>query len=466
MQRRDFLRLVGSGLALLKSIAPAAAGDAGRTRTVPAPFRPIFPRPASVLGAGTGKVGLCCPSLYFAHPDQWRNLAGGRLWVSPRGNDQNDGSESSPLATLQEAFLRPEPNVQMEPGAYVPGAILSRIKRVEAPFGGVTISNPGPELKAQIFRPDSNGHLWETKLQLAHSRAEPHRILRTDRFDEHGYEQPLRRHADLHSLRDSQTGWYFDPVKSLLQVGLGTSERFGDGSLPLRALYLDRDGAGSIRVTGGVLIVDADVTFDGVGLQGEPVAGAPSLISLRGCWIRFAPAAGLMMHGGASYAESVRIHASRHDCFNYGGEVGFERGLAIEHDCRASNAGDIATFGLETPNRNGSSAHGEFDIARFGGIYKHSYGPNIADTGSHGFDAATWNVGVRTESSRIGIGFGVYDGPGSAASRRVWLDSCAALNELRAGLLHQGSSAISLHSCSLGTLEGTGRYRDYQPDSP
>jgi hypothetical protein len=87
------------------------------------------------------------------------------LWISPLGNDTNDGTRTSPLATLEAALAKaPTGHIRVLPGTYNlantiqlravnSGLILEAAEDQKPVFsGGRVISN---------FRPDSNG-LWKS----------------------------------------------------------------------------------------------------------------------------------------------------------------------------------------------------------------------------------------------------------------------------------------------------------------
>jgi hypothetical protein len=154
------------------------------------------------------------------------------------------------------------------------------------------------------------------------------------------------------------------------------------------------------------------------------------------------------MVDGDSYLENVRVVASRFDALNYSWEEG-RAARAIEVNCHATYSGDIDAFPLTLKNCNASSAHGGVDIARFGGLYERSNGPNIADTAEDEIESASWNVGVLTRSSFAGVGFGAY---GAAKPRTCWNDRCQAEDE-RIGLqIGAGARAYS-HQCEYGSVQ-------------
>jgi hypothetical protein len=77
------------------------------------------------------------------------SLAGGKdvlaeeedaLWVSASGDDRQTGTREQPLETMHEAFRRETERVILLPGRHLPAHLTGGKKRLEAPWGGVTIA--------------------------------------------------------------------------------------------------------------------------------------------------------------------------------------------------------------------------------------------------------------------------------------------------------------------------------------
>jgi hypothetical protein len=180
----------------------------------------------------------------------------------------------------------------------------------------------------------------------------------------------------------------------------------------LRAIYSGPGGTSEMVVTGGHLALEGNFTFDGVSLYARPSA-SPSSLDLRGTSIQHTDGPSVRVEDSDFYGEGVRIYAPTADCFSYVGQ-----GLGVEINCRASQAGDVMHATPWGENCNASSAHGEYTIARFGGIYERSYGPDIADQSDGKKPGYTWNCGVLSRRGTSGIGIGLYEG------RIGWLDTC------------------------------------------
>jgi hypothetical protein len=70
----------------------------------------------------------------------WASENDGTLWVSSSGDDRQAGTRQQPLETLHEAFGRPAERIVLFPGRHLPAHLTGGRKRLEAPWGGVTIA--------------------------------------------------------------------------------------------------------------------------------------------------------------------------------------------------------------------------------------------------------------------------------------------------------------------------------------
>jgi hypothetical protein len=356
---------------------PAATAP---SRQAPPPFRNRLAAPASVRVGRAKTVAL--------EPLVWSPVA----------------TERNPPGTLAEAFDRPESTVALAPGIYEPALLERATKRLIAPSGGVIIRARGPNLAGQRFERDDMG-LWHTRLLLRHSKTIIRLLHPTVGAD--GRERRLRRHRITNPLWAGEQGWHLDQPSGDLTIRSDVAPE------TLRAIYSDAGGTSDMTVSGGSLTLKGDFTFDGVALYARPAAGLAASLALRGTSIQFTDGPGVRIEDSDFHAEGVRVYASTADCFSYVG-----RGLGIEINCRASHAGDLDHATPWAENCNASSAHGEYTIARFGGIYERSYGPDIADAGDGKKIGYSWNVGVIAQGSLAGVGIGVYD------KRMAWLDTC------------------------------------------
>lgn len=400
-------------LGLLAAVASShSRADSLQHRGVPIPFAGRVPAPGTVQ---SGIVEIS--SLLDGASTE------GKVYLAPAGSDSADGTSDDPCLSLREAFIRPEPVVVLAPGTYAPATLRGKRKRLIAPDGGVTIREPGPDLSDQYFVPNEDRRIWTAYLDLPEG-VRPHRVLQRNAFDRYGFERRLlRRRGEDFVVSANRPSWSYSANDGYLTFAFqGPLARF-DAS-QYRCLYTDNRGNSGLINEGGSLAVIGDIVLDGVAVEARPFDAAPPRIALRGCVIQHSLTNGLRMESGQAVSESVRVFAARYDGFNYSAAPDMAQGLAVEINCRITSSGDLAAFGRPAfSNCNASSAHGTFDIARFGGIYERSYGADIADTAEVDHDSYSWNVGVIARESLVNIGFGFY---GESALRRAWLDTCSS----------------------------------------
>jgi hypothetical protein len=399
-------------------------------RVAPRPFRDLLSTPLSV---GRGHVEPVRPFWLVPAQDSQH------ICLSPAGDDDAPGLPDEPIRTLAKAFERPEPVVILAPGVYEPAELHGSAKRLVAPQGGVILRSSGPHLAGQIFRHEAAG-LWRTRLMLRHETT----IIRLlhPQAGADGHEIRLRKHPTPIGLMAGQDGWHLDRVTGDLTVRCNVPPH------TLRAIYSDAGGTSALTVINGQLMINGDVTLDGVAVYAR---GGLATLALRSCSIQFTDGPGVRVEDGNCCSEAVNIYAPTADGFSYAG-----RGFGTEINCRSIAAGDVAHEIPAIENCNASSAHGEYVIARFGGVYERSYGPDIADQGEGETTGYTWNVGVITRGSLVDIGMGLY------VKRVGWFDTCSTEGEFRVE-----HAAARTFNCRFGrTVLFAGQSDAYDPANP
>lgn len=432
-------------------------------------------RPVSLAHAGVGGVTLS------ASPSQ--------LWstVYPQGyNDDvvvvdvnngddttGDGSFATPYATYSKAIRDVAAStVILFPGVYEPVSLIKGthagavgFRRVIAPYGGVIFRYSGagidPQSATWTATVGSGGLVYELDCSALGAAQFPARVLRLTRTDRWGKPERFTVYesvAELVALGSASLGFYYDPAVEKLYVNyLGLNVESSKAQLDV----LWTDSAGNTRIfhQGVFVMYQGEFLFYGVGFETvDDGALTDSWLYMDGGdkWIDIfgTNQAGIRVQGGVLFANRLRIHATTLDGINGNPSSDSLQGLIVLNNFVISKAGDSTTFGTdEDQNRQAISAHGGCHIVACGGVCAESWGQDIADTNTTGYDSVSMYFGVVCQDGEIPLstGFGAYDiGDGS---RTMYLDNCQTDGEDVS--LEASGAAVYTFNCLFDGLTST-----------
>jgi len=325
------------------------------------------------------------------------------------------------------------PNAPFEPFGVNfsdPGANYNMKRITIAPgYRSACIKASGDDIRTLGWSQVGSSAVYQTSLTAATHNI--HHVLKIDQFNAYNQPVSLPYYGDLGSLQNDGRGFFFDNAARKLYVADG-----GSSIMANRASYMALFG-GTIQLNGARLIIDGNISIDGLEFLAKEEGGQPPIICLSGTRHRFSPGHSIHTEGGIFLSEGVTTYAGAYDGWNYDIGSSGRKAFAMEIGCHGYGAGDLETYGaVGQQNRNGSSAHGGADVIRYGGRYRGNYGPNVNDTGLAGCSSASWNVGCSTGQSHSDIfnqgfaSFSVENGP-----RNVWIDTCLDDDASGAGVL-------------------------------
>ena len=446
-------------------------------RAFPPPYIPMGVRPVVVgNGAGPGRVTLNhSPSTYIQR--DFRISAASSVVVvdDQDGNDANPGTHALPVKTLDFAGSQSTKQIVIvRAGIYVPPSISvldpafagGRYVKQFFLMPGVRVASAGPRLQDQTFTVHS-GTVYKATLTLTGAQT-VQRVIRRDQFDLlAGEGVPLRKYPDVAALIAAGTqGWAIQTVSGnkeiYIRMSLGVDPNVNNARSVLQGFYVDTNAQSRWLVSGVPCLIHAQpgtVMFDGVSLVGTDEAGSASEVYADGIYARFAAGSGFQTFGSTNFFKNCIAHAPAADGFNYNRPTTGGNSQVVEHDCRTTNAGDIATFGTGiSPIFNGSSVHDDVGILRAGSIYENCWGPQVADVSNAG-GGTSWNIGVicgpTTEPQKIGF---FSSDPG----RKSYWDMCHAYGNTTA-LTSAGGPSFAAGCVLEGNVLGT--LGSYDPET-
>lgn len=376
--------------------------------------------------------------------------------------------------------------------AFTQGGVAGILKSVRARIPGATIIRlAGDDLAAKTFTHIGGTDIWWTTLTTDNV---PQRLVYREFFDEFGFESQLRYFpmgagpVGYGNIGATQTAmhlydgpcWTYDPSNKGFYISLN-GPNVETAKAGLRAVYFN-GSAGFITANGAKLILK-DLVFDGVVVGGTETNGPNPQLYLEGCTSQFAAQNSFVASGGLMATQDCRAHSPRDDCFQYNPGATTGAMLGVEINCHATDAGAVSTYyytlgdgSARNWNANGSTSHGGTVVARFGGLYERSFGPNIADTSNITalYQAMTWQVGVQTRECRPSVG-GVFAGQQFARAegqgpRTVFLDSCASDDDGDRGLDNQGATVklatvAAQDTCAFASRASYSATSTYDPET-
>lgn len=445
------------------------------TRALPSGYTDVGVRPMIVRsGAGPGLITLThTPQSYAAHRHLQLSTVSSVVYVDDEyGDDGDDGSSATPFKTLDFAATESEAQIiRVRAGIYAPPSMSVSDTAYASPGRylkqffldpGVVIAMPGPRLKDQTWTlhsgTDGVDAIYKTTLTLTGAQT-VQRVVRLDLFDPVANQPvPQRQYADVGTLTASGTaGWAIATTSGnkVIYVRLASAPSVETYKSILKAYYTDINAEAQWKIDGVPVLIQAAPgggLFDGVRIYSTDLSGSAGELYADGLFTRFALAAAIELNGGTNFLARCRGHASIADIFNHNaGEDAGANAYVFEHDLIGTNSGDIASQGTSiTGNRNGSSAHDDVQVARFGCHFENNWGPQIADI-ANAETGTSWNIGVicgpTTESQEIGFF-------NSDAGRTSYYDNCYAYGNDTA--ISAGSGTAKASNCLFdGATVGT-----------
>lgn len=480
--------------------AVATIQGANRRRKVPPGFvrgdgatqNDIFPK--AVNGRGPGSVVMNKLPLEKARElsPVIARMNQPDLWVSAAGNPANDGLTRATPTTLADALQNRTgfryifiindgvyPPVPLRQGTHAGAADPKWLVAID---GLVRIaadtSLKQPTDPTQVWTLHS-GNVYKTNLASA-QLDRPQRLRNVfvpDPID--GWAISVTKAASvaaLTALGAAGEAWYFDAgTDDLYATRFGTDLTLV-ANRPYQIAYSDKvlDTTGALAsewVLGGVaVILEGNFTLDGVWINSREEGGQTPVLLAQGRLLQISSTSYGVRTEGLLYFSGWRCYRSRNDGLNgYGSPTGVV-GHGILHDVIVSGTGDIDTFGTAafTPNCQGASAHGKYNLMVFGGLMEKCFGQGFGDISMAGHNSKTWLVGCVTRDNYAdgGTSNGFYFDQSAGGSREIWLDSCASEGNTR-DLVTIGC-VVRHFNCDLPVrlLLSGGTYVAYDPANP
>jgi hypothetical protein len=368
-----------------------------------------------------------------------KNAAGVTYYVSPTGNDTNDGlTEGAPLKVIKTAYSKGDvADIVLLNGFYTK---LANINTSGAQTGlgvskaiNISAENKGKAIllggdPATWTKTDGQTNVYQATVA---SITNLHAILDTTYLDSNEQLTKMALVASV-ALCDSTAGSYY-AVDTTVYIHTFDSRAT---NLDTQIILMDK--------TYRPIYVASSTTDFNCYLEGIDIYGGQSALSLAASKVghnlnligkncRFIYSASnynvFYSQGGNCYFQNcIAAGSTDTDGFNYHkSPVTDETGTVIEINCVGRNNGTDGTD-------NGSTIHDGYQIVRINGVYYGNAGPNLAETNA---GTVSWNIGCVMQGSTSNEAAKAYD------SAEMHMEGCVALDGT---FVEDGGTITELHT--------------------
>lgn len=408
-------RLIPPGLQVppIRPTQVRGPGDVVMNRTVTDAFAGFYPTAfagdvayVSPTGGAPGSAALNDRTKPFSLAYALRTLTASALLIALPGvyNSMIDFRGTDAAGAMKKALF-----------AETPGTAIFRIS--------------GDDVSTLTFTQDGTySDIWNATWS---GSGAPHRVIRSDIFDNFGFPARLRKAADKAALNALTYGVTWNTGTKQLSVKWAGADVNTIRGL-LRAYWTDASGNSRHLMVGAEMLVNGFV-HDGIGNDLIRNGATRSSLWLDNNQTIFNPVGAVGDAGGDAGRAIIgrwRLHGSEGDGvnLNYSSSVA-ARSLMVVANSHVTECGDYDAFGVNgTSNKQAFSSHGG-DHLNAGNLIEANYGQQLADTSTDPAANVSWLVGVlarqggRSVSPANATGFGMY-GAGGGSARVAYIDTC------------------------------------------